>query len=59
GLLIEVITIAIYLTASWFLAVWYKGNVEQIWCAEFVYVFFLGGLSYLYLRTGHWKQKQI
>ena len=33
--------------------------VEVIWCAEIIYAFLMGMVSWLYLKKGNWKEMQI
>jgi len=57
ALLIELVTIVIYILYIWLVTVVVPSTPEIIWCAEYVYFFFLGGLSFIYLRSGKWKKK--
>jgi len=59
ALVIELITIGFYLLVTWFIAVVIGGSVTLIWCSEFIYLLFLGGLSALYLRSGKWTKKKL
>jgi len=59
ALTIEVITIGVYLIVAWFLAVHLKLSIEQVWTSEYVYFLMLGLLSYIYLRSGKWRKKQV
>ncbi len=54
SLVIEFITISFYLFASYVVAIYWKKNIEIVWCVEYVYFAFLGLLSYLYLRRKLW-----
>lgn len=58
SMLIEIITIAIYLTSAYLLSLFF-GKPEAIWCSEYVYYIFTGTFSILYLRKGNWKKKKI
>jgi len=59
ALLIEFITIVIYMTYTYLIAVIFKQSIEVIWCAEYVYFILLGGMSYLYLKNGNWSKKVV
>ncbi|MGE5384163.1 MAG: MATE family efflux transporter [Omnitrophica WOR_2 bacterium] len=55
ALIIEVITISIYLIYAYFLVEKFKVPIYGVWTAEMVYFVLLGTFSFLYLRSGHWK----
>jgi Na+-driven multidrug efflux pump len=59
ALLIEFITIAVYLIVAWLLAVYLKLSIELVWTSEYVYFLILSLLSFLYLRSGNWRKKVI
>lgn len=59
ALLIEFITIAVYLMVAWLLAVYLKLSIELVWTSEYVYFLILSLLSFLYLRSGNWRKKVI
>jgi len=50
SLIIESITIAFYLAATWFVAQVLHLRIELVWCVEYVYFIFMGLLSYWYLN---------
>lgn len=54
---IEILTILIYLAATWYLAIAKEQPLWVVWTTEYLYFVLLGGLSWLYLKTGHWKKK--
>lgn len=56
SLIIEFITIVFYLWASYIMAVSLKSSIEMVWAVEYVYFIFMGGLAYLYLRKGNWRE---
>ncbi len=56
ALIIEVITIGLYLLATYVLAVTFRMPLHIVWTAEFLYFFIIGGLSYAYMKSGHWKK---
>ena len=59
ALFLESFTLMCYVAAIYFFATNFSDRIEIIWCAEFVYHVLLGVLSVLYLRTNHWKKKEI
>jgi putative MATE family efflux protein len=59
SLLFEFITIAIYLAATYFIAIEMESSLPIVWCSEFIYFSLLGGLSYAYLKWGNWKKVTI
>jgi putative MATE family efflux protein len=59
GLFIEIITLSLYVTMTWYLGIYLKLPVHQVWFVEYLYVLVMGGLSLLYLRSGHWKSLKV
>jgi len=59
SLLIETITISIYLTATYYIALVLKSSLPVVWCSEFIYFTLLGFLSFAYLKWGNWKKVSI
>lgn len=59
GLIIEIVTIIIYVAYTYLVTISFPSSPEIIWCAEYVYFFFLGGISFLYLKSGRWKNKNL
>jgi len=59
SLLIEFITISIYLVATYYIAIELKSSLPIVWCSEFIYFTLLGVLSFLYLKWGNWKKVNI
>jgi len=59
SLLIETITISIYLAATYYIAIVLKSSLPIVWCSEFIYFTFLGVLSFAYLKWGNWKKVSI
>ena len=53
--IIEMITILIYITVTYFLADVMKAPVALVWTVEFLYGFFMSLFSWLYLKYGNWK----
>lgn len=50
SLVIEITTLIFYLGASYTVAIKWLWPIELIWCTEYIYFFFIGILSYLYLK---------
>jgi len=59
ALFVEFITLICYLASVYFFALEFPNRIEIIWCAENIYQILIGILSVLYLRTNHWKKKEI
>jgi putative MATE family efflux protein len=59
ALIIEIITIGIYLVVAWVLGVHLKLSIELVWMSEYVYFLMLGLLSFIYLRSGKWRKKRV
>jgi putative MATE family efflux protein len=59
ALTIEMITIGLYLIVAYILAVHLKLSIELVWTSEYVYFLMLGLLSFIYLRSGKWRKKQV
>ena len=59
SLLIEVITISIYLVATYYIAIVLESSLPIVWCSEFIYFGLLGFLSFAYLKWGNWKKVNI
>lgn len=57
ALIIETVTILLYLVVTYILAVSFKLAVHYVWLSEIIYFVLLGSMSYLYIRSGHWKTK--
>jgi putative MATE family efflux protein len=56
AMVIEFMTIIIYLIAVYILAIALEQPLSVVWFSEIVYFIFIGGLSYLYLKSGKWKK---
>jgi len=59
ALLIEIISIGIYLIGAYYLSVHFKHALNIVWCSEFVYFSLMGLLAILYLKYGNWKSAEI
>jgi len=59
SLLIEIITISIYLVATYYMAIVLKLSLPLVWCSELIYFGLLGAMSFAYLKWGNWKKVTI
>lgn len=59
ALTFEVFTLTFYLFYIWLIISHLKLSVAWAWTSELLYWMFLAILSYLYLKRGKWKNKQI
>ena len=59
GLVIEVLTLSLYLVFAWFLAIKLHVPIEMVWLCEYMYAIVLGTLSWIYLRKGKWEGRVI
>jgi putative MATE family efflux protein len=59
GMLVEAITILIYLVYVYLIIIVFKQPIEVAWSSEYIYMLLLGGLSFLYLRYGKWQKIRI
>ncbi len=55
SLLIEIISLIVYLLFTYFVAFRWQMPLKIVWCAEFVYFIMIGSLSAFYLRFGKWR----
>jgi len=58
-LAIEMITIVFYVSYAWYVVAHLRLSVAMAWTTEHVYWFFLLLLSFLYMRSGKWKDRVI
>lgn len=58
-LAIEITSICVYLSGAYVLGVYLELPLYLVWCSEFVYFAFMGGLSIAYLKYGNWKNSTI
>ena len=56
---LELIALAIYMVYCTIVISWMKADVAVCWTAEFVYGGMLMLCSWLYMRSGHWKNRSI
>ncbi len=59
ALLIEFITISIYLAATYYIAIELESSLPIVWCSEFIYFSLLGSMSFIYLKWGNWSKVTI
>jgi putative MATE family efflux protein len=59
ALFVETFALVCYVATVYFLAMKFPNNLEIIWGAENAYHVVLIVLSVLYLRTNHWRKKEI
>lgn len=59
SLVIELISVGLYLILAYVLAIQLNTSIEVIWCSEYLYFTILGALSIWYLAKGKWDQKVI
>lgn len=59
ALLIEFVTISIYLVATYYIAIVLQSSLPIVWCSEVIYFGLLGSMSYAYLKWGNWRAKEI
>ncbi len=59
ALVIELITLVIYLSYVYWVVIIREWPVELAWTSEYVYMFFLSLFSYWYIVSGKWKNKVV
>lgn len=59
ALVIETTSVVLYLVYVYLLAVRFHQPIHIVWTSEYAYFLFLGLFSFLYLRTGRWKKKNV
>jgi multidrug resistance protein, MATE family len=59
ALIVEVITIAIYVLLSWILGTREGAQVHEVWFTEVFYFLMIGLVSFAYMRSGHWKRLKV
>jgi Na+-driven multidrug efflux pump len=52
---IEILTIAIYLVAVYYVTIVNPQEIHVIWMTDYLYFGLLGAASWLYLRYSNWK----
>ena len=59
SLLIEAVTITIYLASTYYIAIVLQSALPVVWCSEFIYFGLLGSMSFAYLKWGNWRKVDI
>ena len=59
ALVIEVVTLSLYLVFAWLLAVKLRQPIEIVWLCEYLYSIAIGILSWIYLKKGNWQGRVI
>lgn len=59
ALFFEIITLVFYVSYMWFIIVYLQASVAAAWTTEHVYWFLLMTLSFIYLRSGKWRERKI
>ena len=57
ALLIEILILFIYLFVAYLIINVFESPVQVVWCVEYLYAGLLGIVSFIYLKTGKWKNK--
>lgn len=55
----EIVTLVFYMAYMWFVIAFLRSSVALAWTTEHVYWLFLLIFSFLYLKSGKWKEKEI
>jgi putative MATE family efflux protein len=59
ALIIEISVISIYLVYTYAISWVFQLPISVVWTSEYVYAILLGGISFLYLKYGNWKNHRI
>lgn len=59
SLLVEFLSLSIYLWYSYMIIMIWKKDVVWVWSAEYVYFICMAIFCVIYLRTGRWKKKKV
>ena len=59
GLVMELVTLSMYLAFAWILSVRLHQPIEVVWLCEYMYSIVLGSLSWFYLKRGKWEGRDI
>ena len=59
GLVMELVTLSMYLAFAWILSVRLHQPIEVVWLCEYMYSIVLGSLSWFYLKRGKWEGRVI
>jgi Na+-driven multidrug efflux pump len=52
----EIIAITVYQITAYLLAIVFKTPVYYVWIVECIYFMMIGTMSFIYLKTGKWRQ---
>jgi putative MATE family efflux protein len=56
---LELVTLIFYVSYIYYTAIYNTQPVEIVWMSEFVYWSLIGGLGYLFLKKGKWRENKI
>ncbi len=56
---IEMATMFIYLTYVFLVVIVFNASLPVIWFSEYVYIITIGLFSYLYMKFGRWREREI
>jgi len=59
AMLIELTNIFIYLAYVYVFAIIINSSIEKVWLSEPIYWTMMGLFSWLYIRTGRWKEVRL
>ena len=59
ALIIELITLSIYLICTYLLAIQFEREIHEVWYCELIYLIVIGSLSYGYLKWGNWRESKL
>ena len=59
SMMIELGTLIIYLSSTYYIGIVLKSDLHIVWCSEFIYFGVMGILSFLYLKYGNWQKREI
>ena len=59
ALMIECITLVVYVAFIWFAAIYFKASLAVCWTVEVIYAVLIGSLSLIYFRYAKWQNKKI
>jgi putative MATE family efflux protein len=55
----EIVTLFFYISYVYYTTIINPQSVAVVWMSEFVYWILIGGLGYLFLQKGNWREKNI
>jgi Na+-driven multidrug efflux pump len=56
---IEVIVLAVYLIFTYLLVYFWTSDIAVVWTSEYMYAALMGLLSFLYLKSGKWRDTRV